>query len=177
MVLVPASETPRCATLPRSLSRTLAPLLEPHHGADRILDRHRIVDAVDVIKIDVIGAEPPEAFVTGLRHVIGVAFGAGLSVREPYVAELGREDIFVPPSFDRAPDEFFICTIRPIGIGRIDEIDPYFRGTLQGRERLVRVGQAIDRRHAHAAEPDCRYVQSPKLPAFHHVTVPSRDGP
>ncbi len=44
----------------------LALLDEPRHPADRFLDRHRRIDAVLVIEVDMIGIEPLQARFAGL---------------------------------------------------------------------------------------------------------------
>jgi hypothetical protein len=70
----------------------MAHLAEPHqlcHGTDRLLDRHRRVDAMQVIEIDQINTEPFERSIAGApnigRGAIDGAFVAGLP---NYEAEL-----------------------------------------------------------------------------------------
>ena len=115
-----------------------------------------------------IDAEPLQARVARLHHVVGLAVGAGLAVGQPDVAELGREHIFVAPALERAPDQFLVRAVRAIGVRRVDEIDAGLGRAMDGRDRLVRIRLAVDRRHAHAAEPDGRDLQRAKFSAFHH---------
>jgi hypothetical protein len=49
----------------------LALLLELRHGADGVLDRHRVVDPVNVIEIDVVGAEALQTAFAGLHDIVG----------------------------------------------------------------------------------------------------------
>src|SRR5439155_15746363 len=77
----------------------LALLHEPRHGADRVLDRHSGVDAVDVIEVDRLDAEPLEARLAGDRHVIRLAVdAAALAARPADVAELRGDEILVAPA-------------------------------------------------------------------------------
>ena len=70
----------------------LAGLDELGHRADGLLDRDGLVDAVLVVEIDVVDAEPLEARVAGLPDVVGVAANAeALAVLAADVAELRRE--------------------------------------------------------------------------------------
>jgi len=49
----------------------LALLDQAFHGADRVLDRHRRVDAMLVVEVDHVDAEALEARVAGLDDVVG----------------------------------------------------------------------------------------------------------
>ena len=53
----------------------LALLDQPRHGADRVLDRNIGIDAVLIVEIDHIDAEPLEARLAGGRHIFGPAVG------------------------------------------------------------------------------------------------------
>src|SRR5206468_6891015 len=71
----------------------LARVDELFHRSDRLLDRRLIVDAMLVVEIDVVDAEPLEARVTGFAHVLGAPTDAEKgSVLAAPVAELRRED-------------------------------------------------------------------------------------
>src|SRR6478735_6075901 len=88
-----------CSRLGDSEMPDLALGLELYHGADGIFDRHRVVDAMDEIEVDDIGAEPLEALLAGFDHVVRIAFGAGLAIRQTNVAELGSEDVLFATPF------------------------------------------------------------------------------
>jgi hypothetical protein len=72
----------------------LALSLEPHHGADRILDGYRLVDAMDEIEVDIVGAKPLEALVARFDDVVRIALGSGLAVEQANVAELRCKEYF-----------------------------------------------------------------------------------
>src|SRR5438105_5918699 len=82
-----------CARFRDSEVPDLALRLEPHHRPDRILDRDRLVDAVDVIEINRVGEQPSQAPFTGFDNVFRLAIGGGLAVGQTNVAELRREDV------------------------------------------------------------------------------------
>ena len=160
MVAGPASEMPRWRILPCCF--------QLRHGADRVLDRHRLVDAMDVVEVDVIGAEPREALVARLHHVVRMALGARLAVRQADVAELGRQDVLVAPALEPAADQLLVGAVRPVGVRGVDEVDAELGRAVQRGDRLVGIGHAVDRRHAHGAEIDGRNVERPELPASDH---------
>src|SRR5258708_39138082 len=66
----------------------LALRLEAYHGADRILNRHGIVDPMNEVEVNVVGTEPLEALVASFHDVFRVALGTGLAVGQTYIAEL-----------------------------------------------------------------------------------------
>ena len=69
----------------------LARLDELGHGADGLLDRDILIDAVLVVQIDVVDPEAMEAGVAGLADVLGLAVDAEAgAIRLALVAELGR---------------------------------------------------------------------------------------
>ena len=63
------------------------------HRADGLLDRHRLVDPVLVVEVDVVDAEPLQAGVAGLADVRRAAVDAAEArvARVPDDAELGRQ--------------------------------------------------------------------------------------
>ncbi|MHC2612069.1 hypothetical protein ACVMGF_003142 [Bradyrhizobium diazoefficiens] len=91
------------------------------HRAHGLLQRRRMVLLVQIVDVDVVGAEPLEAFVRGLQHPaprqpdpVGViAHGVG---------ELGRQHPDMAVVADRATDDLFGAALR-IGVGGVDEID------------------------------------------------------
>ena len=81
----------------------LALLDELRHRPHGVLDRHARVHAMLVVEIDRVDAEPPEARVACLRHVLGLAVDAGRPVGLSEIAELGREDDLVAAPLERPP--------------------------------------------------------------------------
>jgi hypothetical protein len=135
--------------------------LEPHHCADRVFDRHGVVDAMDEIEVDGVGPEPLEALLAGFDDVIRVALGSRFAVWKANVAELGGEDVLFASALQGATDQLLVGAIRPVGIGRVDEVDAEIRRPMQRRDRLIGVRYAVDRCQAHAAEADGRHVEGP----------------
>ena len=67
------------------------------------------IDAVDVIEVDVVDAEPLEARLAGDRHVVGLAVdAAALAARAADVAELRGDEILVAPALDRLADQLLV---------------------------------------------------------------------
>jgi hypothetical protein len=97
-----------------------------------------------------------------------MALGTGLAVGQPDVAELGGEDVLLPPPPECPPDQFLVGAVLPIGVGGVDEVHADLGGAMQRRDRLVGIGHAVDRRHAHAAECDRRYVEVSEFSASEH---------
>ena len=71
------------------------------HRADGLLDRHVRIDAVLVVEVDVVDAEPPQRAVDRSAHVLGGAVDgadrrhvARNGVVKP-APELGRDHVFV----------------------------------------------------------------------------------
>ena len=70
----------------------LAGLHELRHGADGVLDRHALVDAVLVVKVDVVDTESLKTRLGGAAHVLRSAVDAESgAVLGALVAELGSE--------------------------------------------------------------------------------------
>src|SRR5688572_14161104 len=76
------------------------------HRADRLLDRDRGVDAMLIIEVNVIDAEPLQRGITGAAHVLRTAVDADpCAVRPPLIAELGRERYVVAATANGPADE------------------------------------------------------------------------
>jgi hypothetical protein len=90
-------------------------------GADGVLDGCVGVDAVLVVQIDVVRAEPFEgAFECGadVRRAAVKHAGAAAGVRDQ--AELGRQYDLGAAALQRPADEFLVGE-RPVGFGGVDE--------------------------------------------------------
>src|ERR1051325_10756498 len=67
-------------------------LLQVHHGADCVLDRHGRIDAVLVIHVDGIDAEPLQRSVTGASNVLRRSVDAEpRAILAAHVAEFRRD--------------------------------------------------------------------------------------
>ena len=131
------------------------PLLDQlRHGTDRLLYRRVGVDAVLVVDVDVVGADPLERCVAGRQHVLAVPADAKpfpLFVAD--VAELGREHDLVAPALDRPADESLVGE-RAVDVGRVEEVDAELERALDRRDRLGLVRRSVELGHSHAAEAE-----------------------
>ena len=79
------------------------------HGADGLFDRHRLVDAVLVVEVDVLDTEALQRGFAGGVHVLGPSVDADpAAVLAAHVAELGGEHDRVAAPRDGATDEPFV---------------------------------------------------------------------
>jgi hypothetical protein len=73
------------------------------HRADRLLDLHPRIDAVDVIEVNDFGPEPREAPLAGEPHVFRPSLSRRRSVGvAPHIAEFARDHILVAASLQPA---------------------------------------------------------------------------
>jgi hypothetical protein len=88
----------------------LALLDEAGHGADRLLDWHRWVDTMLVVKVDDVHAEPLQARFAGLHDICGAAIDAVGLALAPHLAEFRGEHDAITDAFDGAADHVLIVT-------------------------------------------------------------------
>ena len=130
---------------------------EARHRAPRLLDRDLRVDAMEVVEVDGVDAEPLERGVAGRANVRGAPVP---SERERRLvlqdeAALGREEDSLAAARDGAPDEPLVRE-GTVGVGRVEVIDAEVD---RGAED-VDLGLLVDRRIAvgpgetHASEPN-----------------------
>ncbi len=132
----------------------LAGLHQIRHGADRILDRHRGVDAVLVVEVDDVKARALEARVAGLAHVVGPAVDAlEAAVRVADVAELGGHHHPFGALAHGAADQLLVAP-DAVGVGGVEEIHPEVEGAVDRGERFRVVPPGVEIRHSHAAEAE-----------------------
>src|SRR6266511_1468055 len=137
----------------------LARFDELGHRADRLLDRRVRVDAVLVVEVDVVNAEPPERGVARLPNVLRVAADAeALAIRPADVAELRGQHDLVAPAGNRPPDELLVREW-PIHVGCVEEGHAELERAVDRRDRLALVGAPVELRHAHTAEADLRDLE------------------
>jgi hypothetical protein len=132
-------------------------------GADGVLDRGVGVDAVLVVQVDVVGAEPPQGAVDrgadvgrAAVEVAGAAAGVGDH------AELGRHHDLVAAAVDGAAEEFLVG-VGPVDLGGVEQGNTEVEGSVDGADGLgvvaARAGVGVG--HPHATEADAGDVQLP----------------
>jgi hypothetical protein len=131
------------------------PLLhELGHRPDRLLDWHLRVDAVLVVEVDVIGAEPLERRLAGAADVLGGAVDAeAVAALVADVAELRGEHDLVAPAADGVADEPLVGE-RAVHVGRVEEVDAEVERAVDRRDRLRIVAAGVEVGHPHAAEAE-----------------------
>ena len=143
------------------------------HGADRLLDRDALVDAVLVVKVDVRHAEPLERRIARLVHVLRPPVDPEPGpVRAAHVAELRSEHDAVTLTFDSAPHKLFV-RVRAVYVGGIEEGDAELEGAVNRGDRFGVVATRVEVGHAHAPEAE-RGDDEPlgtEFALFHHVPL------
>jgi hypothetical protein len=126
------------------------------HRADRLLDRHVRVDAVLVIEVDRLDAEPLEARLAGRADIIGVAAHAEeAAVLAADVAELGGEEDLVAAAGDGAADQLLVAA-DAVHVGGVEEGDAASSAWWMVAIDSASSPAAVEFGHAHAAEADRR---------------------
>jgi hypothetical protein len=126
------------------------------HGADGFFDGNFGVDAVLVVEVDDVDAKAAEAGFAGLLNVGGLAVDAHPSAGIiAYIAELRGEKNFIATIANGAADQLLIVSAS-VDVGGIEEVDAKVERSMDGLNGLFVIGGAVELRHAHAAESDCR---------------------
>jgi hypothetical protein len=114
-------------------------------------------DAVLVVEVDHVDAEPLEAALAGLANVVRRAVDAANHRlgRIADDAELGREHHLARRPFDRLPTSSSLV-VRPVHVGGVEERAAEIERAVDRRDRLTLVARAVELGHAHAAEADGR---------------------
>src|ERR1700675_5173537 len=133
----------------------LALLDQFRQGANRLFDRRIRIDAVLVVEVDVLDAQPLQTSFAGLFHVVGLAaYAADVGIAGiADNSELCGQHEFVALALDRASDEFFIL-VWSVDVGGIEEVDAEFERAMNGRDRFGVIASGVKLRHAHAAEAE-----------------------
>ena len=154
IVCTPASERPKCLTLP-CLNQLL-------HRSRHVFDRHVRVNPVLIEQIDGFHLEPLERALGDLLDVLRPAVEAQPSVpvwANVLESELGGDHHLLAEGSERFAHQFFVGE-RAVDFRRIEEGDAAFDGCANQRDHLLLVcRRAVAKAHAHAAEPDGRDFQ------------------
>ena len=137
------------------------------HGADRVLDRRVGVDAVLVVEVDRVDAEPLEAGLAGLAHVSGRPSKPVMAPSAAaHDAELGGEDDAVALALEGAADQLLVGTAA-VHVGGVEEGDAELERVVDGRDRFRFAAADVEVGHAHAAEAEGRHLQRSELAVLH----------
>jgi hypothetical protein len=145
------------------------------HCAERVLDWYVGIDAVLVIEVDIIDAEPSQARLAGAADVI--RFSVNISRCEIFevalITEFRCEDDFVAPSFNGLADQFFVFE-RAVHVGGVEQGDAEVKGAMNGRDGFALIARAIKFGHAHATESERRDAQTAfsEFACFHSLYFP-----
>ncbi len=132
----------------------LARLHQFAHRAHRILDRHRGIDAMLVVEIDHVDAEPLEAGLAGGLHIGRAAVDSVGAARLLRLAELGGEhDLGAPAAGQRLAEQRLVVA-PAIHVGTVEEGDAAIERVMDDADRLGVVALAVGAGERHAAEPD-----------------------
>jgi hypothetical protein len=149
----------------------LAGLLQFGHRADRVLDRHVGIDAVDEIEVDHIGLEPFQAFVAAFLDVFGPPVRETRPALQLDIAELAGDHIVVAMPGDRLGEQLLVAAVA-IGVGAVEKIDAELTRSMDRADRLIAVRLVVKRRHRRAAEPNRTYLQTAQLALLHFSSFP-----
>ncbi|HEY6417846.1 MAG TPA: hypothetical protein VIX59_02490 [Candidatus Binataceae bacterium] len=127
-----------------------------------------------VVEIDHFHAEPLEARFAGTAHILRLAVDrTRRRIRRTNDPEFGRQHDFVAAAADRAPHQFLVG-VRTVGVGGVEKVDPEIECPMDRRERFRVVVRTIEGGHAHASQPNLRYLDlaASKFSEF-HLNTPS----
>src|SRR6516164_2499367 len=133
----------------------LALLQEPRHGADRVFDRHRRIDAVLVIKIDHVDAEALEARLAGGKNKFRTTIGK-FAAAAAEIAEFGRQHDLVAPAFDGFADQRLVVP-GAVSVGGVEESDAAIERVANKRHAIVVAARAVYAGERHATKTDRRH--------------------
>lgn len=130
----------------------LAGLDQLGQGADALLDRHVRVDAVQVVEVDVVGAQVAQGAVGRAADVLGGRVvpdeGAVVGELDP---GLGGHDGRLAAAGQSLAEELLVAE-GAVALGGVEEGDAQLQGAVDGGERFGLVGGAVVGAHPHQAE-------------------------
>ena len=124
------------------------------HRADGFFDGNSWIDAMLVIQIDMIDAEPLEAGIAGRMYVLGCSIDAGeRAIGAAHMTELGgQHDVLAARPQDLS--EQALVGAGAIHVGGVEKVDADVEGGIEHAEIGCRIGRPVEVRHAHATEAD-----------------------
>ncbi len=126
---------------------------QPRHGADGIFDRHGRIDAVLVIEVDHVHAQPLEARLARTDDEFRTAVRDLAAATRAQIAELRRQHDFGTAPLDRLANELFVVT-EAVHVGRVEKRDaPVERLVNESNAGRV-VARTVGAGKRHAAEAD-----------------------
>ena len=138
------------------------------HRAHGLVQRRRMVFLMQIIDVDIVGAEPLQAFVGRLQHP-APRQPAAVGIVAHGVGELGGEHPVVPAVGNRAADHLLgIAAI--IGVRGVDEIDAGLARLRDDPRRGRLVGRPAEH---HGAQADRRDLQAAaaELTVLHRLVL------
>ena len=133
----------------------LAFVLQLHQGADRFLEGHLRIGAVELIDIDLFDSETLQATLARGTQVLGTPIRLPCTGPRPVQPALGRDHEVLGVWEEGLRDQSF-ADLGPIGIGGVDEVDPELQRPPQHALAFLPVGRLSPdsfARDAHGAEP------------------------
>ena len=139
----------------------LARLYEFGHGSDRFFDRNIGIDAMLIVEIDHIDAEPFQAGLARRAHIRSASVdathvGVGLAAKD---AKFRGQKNFIAQTTNRSANQNFVVAV-PVNIRGIKEGDAQFDGAVNCGDRLCIIALAVKFGHAHAAKAHCGHFRS-----------------
>jgi hypothetical protein len=144
----------------------------------RLLDRRARVPPVDLVEVDVVGAQAAQAGVD-LEHDGLARQPAPVGPLAHHAVHLGGQHHFFTPGevVQRPPDDLLAGAVG-VDVGGVEEVDARFDAALDERPALLLVerpgvGAAVGNAVAHAAEADGRDVEAggAELDVLHAATL------
>src|SRR3954453_10947145 len=139
----------------------LALALQVAERAERLLDRHVRVDGVQLVEIDPLQAEPPQAALAALAQPLGAAVAVPAPRSGTHEAALRRDHEAVRIRMERLRDQL-LADVGAVGVGGVDQRDAALDDAAQKRPGGGRVGRrpphAVSR-DAHGAEAEPAHLE------------------
>src|ERR1019366_5046978 len=128
----------------------LALLLHPLQRAERFFERRAGVDAVELVEIDSLKLETPQAHFDALNEIAGAAHVLGLGWALASNAALGSDGHARRVGRQRFADQA-LGNLRAVGVGCVDQGHAPFDGATQHAAGLGWIGRFAPRTFAHQA--------------------------
>src|SRR5712692_5547287 len=132
----------------------LALLDQFRHGSDRIFHRGVWVDAMLVVKINALYAQPLEACLATLAHVLRAAIDTHpTAVGAADVAELCGEDHLPASPLDGAADQLLVFA-HAVYVGGVEKIHSPVESVVDRGNGLIVIAPGVEFGHPHAAQAE-----------------------